>query len=95
MVRPYKFIQPYVDSLINTSGNKYYEMKMALTADLEPCDFYDAEAWWRGIADFIAVTNQKALLVDYKTGKSTRYADTKQLELLSSIKSKENPYYTR
>ena len=72
----YKFIQPYVDSFMRTKGEKYYELKMALTADLEPCEFFDPEAWWRGIADFIAVNDGTALLVDYKTGKSARYADT-------------------
>tara|TARA_R100000963_G_C4642263_1_gene105890 strand:- start:261 stop:929 length:669 start_codon:yes stop_codon:yes gene_type:complete len=80
----YKFIQPYVDKLMKTAGEKYYEYKMALTCDLEPCSFEDTDsAWWRGIADFVAVDGDKALLVDYKTGKSTRYADTKQLEVLS------------
>jgi len=88
----YKFIKPFVDALINTGGNKYYELKMALTADLEPCDFFAPEAWWRGIADFVAVTSKNALLVDYKTGKSTRYADTKQLELLSLALFKHFPH---
>ena len=79
----YKFIQPHVDTLLGVNGNKFFEYKMALTADLEPCDFYDKEAWWRGIADFISVDGEKSLLVDYKTGKSAKYADTKQLEILS------------
>ena len=30
----YEFIKPFVDTLINTGGNKHYELKMALTADL-------------------------------------------------------------
>ena len=79
----YKFIQPHVDILLGTNGDKFFEYKMALTADLEPCDFNNKEAWWRGIADFISVDGEKALLVDYKTGKSAKYADTKQLEILS------------
>ena len=87
----YKFIQPYVDTLMRTKGDKYYELKMALTADLEPCEFFDPEAWWRGIADFIAVNDGTALLVDYKTGKSARYADTKQLEILSLALFKHFP----
>tara|TARA_R110002020_G_scaffold241896_2_gene455201 strand:- start:2270 stop:2935 length:666 start_codon:yes stop_codon:yes gene_type:complete len=87
----YKFIQPFVDTLMNTAGDKHYELKMALTVDLEPCEFFDPEAWWRGIADFIAVDGKTALLVDYKTGKSTRYADTKQLEILSLALFKHFP----
>jgi CRISPR/Cas system-associated exonuclease Cas4 (RecB family) len=87
----YEFIKPYVDTLLRTKGDKYYELKMALTADMEPCDFLDPEAWWRGIADFIAVNDGTALLVDYKTGKSARYADTKQLEILSLALFKHFP----
>tara|TARA_R110001606_G_scaffold368972_1_gene524888 strand:+ start:114 stop:776 length:663 start_codon:yes stop_codon:yes gene_type:complete len=79
----HKFIQPHIDTLLGIAGDKFFEHKMALTADLEPCDFWDKEAWWRGIADFISVDNKNAFLVDYKTGKSARYADNKQLEILS------------
>ena len=79
----YKFIQPHIDILLDTNGDKFFEHKMALTSDLEPCDFWDKEAWWRGVADFISVDEEHALLVDYKTGKSAKYADTKQLEILS------------
>jgi hypothetical protein len=84
---PQKFIyiKQYVDTLIESPGKKLYEHKMGLTRELEPCDFDDRQAWWRGIADFMAVNEESktAILVDYKTGKSARYADTAQLELLA------------
>ena len=82
---PQKFIyiKQYVDTLIEAPGDKYYEHKMGLTRELEPCEFLAGHVWWRGIADFMAVNGKEAILVDYKTGKSARYADTAQLELLA------------
>ena len=77
------YIKQYVDTLIDSPGDKYYEHKMGLTRELEPCEFLAGHVWWRGIADFLAVDRKTAVLVDYKTGKSARYADTAQLELLA------------
>lgn len=47
------------------------------------CDFFDKDVWWRGIADLLIIDGDKAFLVDYKTSKNARYADTKQLDLLA------------
>jgi hypothetical protein len=48
--------------------------------------------WWRGIADLIILQDDKALTVDYKTGKSSKYADLKQLEILSLAIFKHFPH---
>ena len=58
---------------------------MGLTADLEPCDFFSKKVWFRGIADLIIVDvlAQVAWVIDYKTGKSSKYADKGQLELMA------------
>ena len=81
----FSYIKQYVDALTQAPGIKYYEYKMGLTRELEPCDFNADQVWWRGIADFIAIPEggKTAILVDYKTGKSAKYADTTQLELLA------------
>lgn len=82
----YSYIQPVLDVLKELPGDKYCEFKMGVRkgADgFEPCDFFDPDTWWRGIADLIVVDGPKAYVVDYKTGKSARYADTKQLDLLA------------
>ena len=80
----YDFIKPYVDTLIAGPGRKFYEHKMGLTQGLTACEFMAKDVWWRGIADFLAISDDgTAILVDYKTGKSARYADTAQLELLA------------
>ena len=56
---------------------------MGLTKNLTPCGFFDEDVWWRGIADLIVKQDDRAWVVDYKTGRSSKYADTKQLELMA------------
>ena len=66
---------------------------MGLTADLEPCGFFDDDCWYRGIADLVIVDreNKLAWVIDYKTGKNTRYADKGQLELMALCVFKHFP----
>lgn len=79
----YAFIKPQIDALIKIEGEKHCEYEMGLTKDLQPCGFKSPDVWWRGIADLIIIKGDKCFLVDYKTSKSSKYADTGQLELLS------------
>jgi hypothetical protein len=80
----FDFIKPALDSLIKIPGDKYCEFKVALTESLEPCDFFDKECWFRGVADLLIINEEKgeARVVDYKLGKS-KYADLGQLELMA------------
>lgn len=87
----FDFIQPQLDRLKKLGDTHLCEYKMGLTSNLEPCDFFDPEVWWRGVADLIVLNGDTAYLVDYKTGKSSRYADTKQLEILSLAMFKHFP----
>ena len=87
----YIFIKEHLDKLNSIKGEKLCEYKMGLTSNLEPCGFFDKEVWWRGVADLIIINGDKAYIIDYKTGKSAKYADTKQLELLSSALFKHFP----
>jgi hypothetical protein len=91
----YSFMQPSLDSLNKLSGEKLCEYRMGLTKNLEPCDFFSKDVWWRGVADLVVKGEDKAWLVDYKTGKSSRYADTKQLEILSLAMFKHFPEIKR
>jgi hypothetical protein len=77
------FIREPLELLRKRNGKHLCEYKLGLTRDLRPCGFFDEDVWWRGIADLITLQDDKAYLVDYKTGKSSKYADTKQLEVLS------------
>ena len=81
----FSFVQPTIDALLAKPGTKYAEYEMGLTVDLRPCSFRDANCWVRGIADLLIVDEESltAWVVDYKTGKSSKYADTKQLELMA------------
>jgi hypothetical protein len=90
-----EYLRPALDKLAAYPGDKYCEYKMALTRNLEPCDFDSPDAWWRGIADLLIINDDMARIVDYKTGKSAKYADTKQLELLSLATFKHFPQVKR
>ena len=79
----YKEIEPALLAIRNMEGEKLCENKLGLTADLEPCGFFDKKVWWRGIADIIILQGDRALTIDYKTGKKSQYADLKQLEVVS------------
>jgi hypothetical protein len=78
----YKKFQSQIDALLEISGERYLEYKMALTIESEPCDF-DAEDYWvRGIVDLMIISDDTAFIIDYKTG-SNRYPDPKQLKLMA------------
>lgn len=81
----YAYIQPTLDILNTIPGTKYVEHKMGIREDLTPCDFFDPDVWWRGVADLLVVNEELELAhsLDYKTSKSARYADTKQLDLVA------------
>lgn len=82
---PAKFsqFQNQIDELLKIEGTKHCEYRMGLKADLTPCEFFGPDVWWRGVADLLIINGDKAYLIDYKTGKSSKYADSKQLEILS------------
>lgn len=82
---PAKFsqFQAVADMLNNVEGEKLCEYKMGLTSDLQACGFFDENVWFRGVADLIILNGNTARVIDYKTGKSAQYADTKQLELMA------------
>ena len=68
-------------------GDKHAELKLGVKLDEDgnflPCDFFDPDVWYRGIVDLLVVEGYKAKMLDWKTGKSSRYADTKQLDLMA------------
>lgn len=89
----FEFIRATLDALNNKRGVKICEKKLGLTADLKPCDFFNDRVWFRGIADLIIVDvlAEIAWVIDYKTGKSARYADKGQLELMALTIFKHYP----
>ena len=87
----FAFLRGPLEALERKQGDKFTEMRMGLTAELEPCTFKDKNVWWRGIADLVIVDDTKAWVVDYKTGRSAEYADKGQLELMAMATFKHFP----
>jgi len=89
----FEFAKQQLDTLRAIPGVKHCEYEMALTAKLEPCSFRDPQAWCRGVADLLIVDEDRGMArcLDYKTGKSAKYADTAQLELMALMIFKHFP----
>jgi len=85
--------QPFVEPLAAVDGKIYCEEKMAIRTDFSPCGFFDKDVWFRGIPDYLAISTsgKTARVADYKTGKSSRYADTAQLELMAAMVMLHHP----
>ena len=83
----FDFIQPYLDKLNAIEGVKFCEMKLGVKrveGRLAPCDFFDSDVWFRGVADLVILDGDRAWVVDYKSGKSAKYADVRQLALMAA-----------
>ena len=89
----FAYAQQVLDKLKNMEGEKLCELKMGLTANLEACGFFDKDVWFRGVADLIILNKETgvAKVIDYKTGKSAKYADKGQLELMALAVFKHYP----
>jgi len=87
----FSFLEDAATQLKAYKGTKHCEYRMGLTQDLQPCEFFARDVWWRGVVDLLVLDGETAKVIDYKTGKSAKYADTKQLELLSLAVFKHFP----
>ena len=83
--KAFAYMQATLDVLKEIPGDKLCEVKLGLTKNLESCDFNAPNVWWHGIADLVVINRETgtAHSVDYKTSKSARYADVKQLDLVA------------
>jgi hypothetical protein len=83
----FAFIQDTVDALKRIPGEKHTEIELGVSnkgGRLNPCGFYDKDAWYRGIADLLIINGDEGYLVDYKSSKNAKYADLQQLDLLAA-----------
>lgn len=97
MPEKYAFMVPLLEKLKALPGEKYCEYQMGVKrspAGYHMTNFFDPEAYYRGIADLLVINKKEneARLVDYKTGKSAQYADMKQLKLLAAATFVHFPY---
>lgn len=81
------WMMPALERLNHIEGKKYCELKLGIKrvdGRLEACDFFDPKVWMRGIADLVIVNGSIGHCIDYKTGRSSRYADPRQLALMAA-----------
>jgi hypothetical protein len=82
----FKDYQKFVEPLAHSEGRIYCEQKLGMRKDFTPCGFFDKDVWFRGVPDYLSINNEGvARVADYKTGKSSRYADLGQLELMAAM----------
>jgi RecB family exonuclease len=83
----------FVEPLAGIDATIYCEEKLGIRADFTPCGFFDKDVWYRGLPDYLAISKsgKTARVADYKTGKSSRYADTAQLELMAAMVMLHHP----
>lgn len=72
-----------IEMVSRINGVKHSELRLAVDIDHDPCEFFDGNAWVRGIVDLLVISEDgmKAIIIDWKTG-SNRYPDNQQLELM-------------
>lgn len=87
----YQRFLPTVDAVKAWPGEFHVEKKMALNGNLAPCEFKHPDYFVRGIADLVVVDGRRARILDWKTGKSAKYADIKQIELMALMTFKHFP----
>jgi len=83
----FSYMQKTLDALLAIAGEKHCELKLGVELSdtgYLPCEFFGEEVWWRGIADLLIINGDTGYLVDYKTSKNAKYADTKQLDILAA-----------
>ena len=68
-----------IKPLLNSSGEKLFEHRLAVNEKFEPISWGDADKFYRCIIDFAVLNPPHALIADYKSGKVYEYSD----ELLS------------
>ena len=91
----FEFARSALDKLKAMPGEKFCEYEMGLTEGLEPCAINAPNVWWRGIADLAIINGSSAKVIDYKAGKSAKYADKDQLELMALAVFKHFPDVTK
>jgi hypothetical protein len=71
------------------------ELKVGITVDGNPCDFFDnARVWLRGKLDCVASNEEKAYLIDWKSG-SSKYENRFELDIGALMLHAANPHLTK
>lgn len=62
----------FMEWLEKLPGNFEAERKVALNRKREICGYRDKDVWYRGVLDYTKVHEEKAIVIDYKTGKPSK-----------------------
>lgn len=73
--------EPWARNLERLPGDKFFERKFAVRKNHAPCDWFDKNAYGRGVIDLLVIDGDTAVIVDYKTGK--KKDDQTQLDLFA------------
>lgn len=73
--------EPVMQELAALTGDKQFELRLALDTATQPSAFFARNVWSRGVLDYLSVSGSTAYIVDYKTGK--KVPSTDQLALCS------------
>jgi hypothetical protein len=79
-VRPWL---PLVDKIISKDGTKDFELQLAATPMLQPCEWFSNDVWIRSIVDVLVRNGSRAFCGDWKTGKVK--ANPTQLQLFAAM----------
>lgn len=71
------------------NGELYIEKELALTSDLMPTGWWDSNAWLRSKLDILVVVDNRAIVMDWKTGK--RKPDFFQMQIFAAQVLKHYP----
>lgn len=64
-----KHLEPIIGKFAKAPGQILVEQQLALNYNFNPTGWFDNDVWCRAIIDYAAVNGDKALIVDWKTGK--------------------------
>ena len=73
--------EPLCKSIEDMGGTLQVEQKLTLTENLTPTTWWEKDAWLRSILDVLILFDDKAIVMDWKTGK--RRPDFSQLEMFA------------
>ena len=73
--------ESWAKALSQLPGEKHFERRFAVRKNFAPCDFFDKDAWGRGVVDLLVLAEDTAVIIDYKTGK--KKDDDTQLKIFA------------
>lgn len=89
---PMRHMEAMAARFADAPGEKFGEMRMALNRNFEPRGFFAKDVWVRAVLDLLIVRDNRATLIDWKTGK--KKLDWTQLQLSAAVLSRLMPEIT-